>query len=95
MTTSPNDPAPTPAPAPTTPPTPDPQQQMATTMEKFVAAFIAEFSETPKPAALTDEWLVAYWTHGVAASALAPADCVAKATAILTAYRKKYPLPAA
>ena len=92
MTTSPNDPAPTTTePAPTTPPTPDPQQQMATTMEKFVAAFIAEFSETPKPAALSDEYLAAWFTASQVDGTRTPGDMVSRAAATLVEHRKRYP----
>ena len=91
MTTSPNDPAPTPAPAPTTPPTPDPQQQMAATMEKFVAAFIAEFSEPPKPAALSDEYLAAWFTAAQVDGTRTPGDMVSRAAATLVEHRKRYP----
>ena len=74
-------------------PTPDWQQQMATTMEKFVAAFIAEGAEVPRAAPLTDEWLVAYWTGAQMNGTRTPGESVKRAADTLVEYRKRYPKP--
>lgn len=74
-------------------PTTEPSPEIAQVMARFVEAYIAEGQEKPQPVPLTDEWLVAYWVHGQVGGVRTPGDCVSRAAAMLTEYRKRYPKP--